>query len=78
MFGPNHILVTWRWDEGRSPGHENENVFWLFKLIQIITGSVKIITVSWEILEIEFKFSKLCLRVSEPTKRFFTQTTAYT
>ena len=23
MFGPNHILVTWRWDDGRSPGHEN-------------------------------------------------------
>ena len=23
MFGPNHILVTLRWDDGRSPGHEN-------------------------------------------------------
>ena len=23
MFGPNHILVTLRWDEGRSPGQEN-------------------------------------------------------
>ena len=23
MFGPNHILVTLRWEDGRSPGHEN-------------------------------------------------------
>ena len=23
MFGPNQILVTLRWDDGRSPGHEN-------------------------------------------------------
>ena len=23
MFGANHILVTLRWDQGRSPGHEN-------------------------------------------------------
>ena len=23
MFEPNYILVTMRWDEGRSPGHEN-------------------------------------------------------
>ena len=23
MFGSNHILVTLRWDDGRSPGHEN-------------------------------------------------------
>ena len=23
MFGPNHILVTLRWDDGRFPGHEN-------------------------------------------------------
>ena len=23
MFGPNHISVTLRWDDGRSPGHEN-------------------------------------------------------
>ena len=23
MFGPNHVLVTSRWDDGRSPGHEN-------------------------------------------------------
>ena len=23
MFGPNHILATLRWDDGRSPGHEN-------------------------------------------------------
>ena len=22
MFGPNHILVTLRWDGGRSPGHK--------------------------------------------------------
>ena len=23
MFGPNHILVTSRWDDGRSSGHKN-------------------------------------------------------
>ena len=23
MFGPNHILVTLRWDDGRSSGHKN-------------------------------------------------------
>ena len=23
MFGPNHILITLRWDNGRSPGHKN-------------------------------------------------------
>ena len=23
MLGPNHTLVTLRWDDGRSPGHEN-------------------------------------------------------
>ena len=23
MFGPNHILVTLMWDDGRYPGHEN-------------------------------------------------------
>ena len=26
MFGPNHILVTFMWDEERSPGHENVRV----------------------------------------------------
>ena len=23
ILGPNHILVTLRWDDGRSPGYEN-------------------------------------------------------
>ena len=23
MFGPNHILITLRWNDRRSPGHEN-------------------------------------------------------
>ena len=23
IFGPNHISVTLRWDDGRSAGHEN-------------------------------------------------------
>ena len=38
IFGPNHILVTLRWDDGRSAGHENvcrrfffqRNLRWLF------------------------------------------------
>ena len=29
MFGPNHILVTLRWDGGRSPGHENVSRWFL-------------------------------------------------
>ena len=28
VFGPNHILLNFRWDDGRSPGHEN--VCWWF------------------------------------------------
>ena len=28
IFGQNHILVTLRWNGGRSPGHEN--VCWWF------------------------------------------------
>ena len=28
MVGPNHTLVTLRWDGGHSSGHEN--VFWWF------------------------------------------------
>ena len=23
MFGPNHILVTLKWNDGHRPGHEN-------------------------------------------------------
>ena len=23
MFGPNHVLVTLRWDDGSSPGHKD-------------------------------------------------------
>ena len=49
IFGPNHILVTLRWDDGRSAGHENVSRRFFFfkgtgsfwKQIQIMTGSVK-------------------------------------
>ena len=89
MFGPNHILVTLRWDDGRSPSHKNVwNLRWLLlKYIQINTESVKTkkLCVSWKIFEIEFKSSKfpsitpkaLCLGASEPTKRLAAQSTAY-
>ena len=38
IFGPNHTLVTFRWDDGHSAGHENfcrqfffqRNLHWLF------------------------------------------------
>ena len=29
MFGPNHILVTLRWRDGRSPGQENVSRWFL-------------------------------------------------
>ena len=42
IFGPNHILVTLRWDDGRSAGHESvcrrfffqRNLRWLFLEIE--------------------------------------------
>ena len=31
IFGPNHILMTLRWDERRSPGYENVCMWFFFK-----------------------------------------------
>ena len=82
MFGPNHIFVALRWDGGRFLGHEN--VFrWFLNSYKIITGSVKTkkSLVSWKMLEMEFKFSKLvksivfrCLRAN---KTLVTQSITY-
>ena len=57
MFGPNHILVTSRWDDGRSPCHE-KCMSVVFKWIQIISGSVKT-KKSCEMFEMEFRFLKM-------------------
>ena len=65
IFGPNHILITFRWDDGRSTDHECLSV--VLKQIQLIIGSIKTIKscVSWKMLEMEFTFSKLVkMRVS--------------
>ena len=61
MFRPNHKLITLRWGDGRSPGHENVCRWFLLEQIQIITGSVKTkkSCVSWKMFEMEFKFSEL-------------------
>ena len=80
MFTPNHKLITLRWGDGRSPGHENVCRWFLLKQIQIITGSVKTkkSCVSWKMFKMEFKFSELFkIIVSEPTKRLAAQSTAY-
>ena len=37
IFGPNHILVTLRWDNGRSAGHEN--ACWLFFFSKELTDT---------------------------------------
>ena len=70
MFGPNHILVTLRWDDGCSPSHDNvcrwffnfqRNLRWLLlKYLQINTESVKTnkLCVSWKMFEMKFKLSK--------------------
>ena len=71
MFGPNHILVTLRWDDRRS---------------QIITGSIQTITgsncvflgkcLTWN-LNFQNRSKALCLGASEPAKRLAAQSTAY-
>ena len=71
MFGPNHILVTLRWDDRRS---------------QIITGSIQTITgsncvflgkcLTWN-LNFQNWSKALCLGASEPAKRLAAQSRAY-
>ena len=39
MFGSNHILVTLRWDDGRSPGHENVSPWFLKRYKQLVGPS---------------------------------------
>ena len=67
MLGPNHILITLRWGDGCSSGHEN--VCWWF--LKKPTNHV--------LWNINFQnWSKaLCSGVSKPIKRLAAQSTAY-
>ena len=50
MFGPNHILLILRWDDGRSPGHKNVCRWFLNRISCVFLGKYS----KWK-----FKFSKL-------------------
>ena len=39
MFGPNHILVNLRWDDGLSAGHENVCWWFLSRYKQLVGPS---------------------------------------
>ena len=39
MFGPNHILLSMRWNDGRSPGHEKVCRWFLYKYKQLLAPS---------------------------------------
>ena len=42
MYGPNYILLTLMWDDGRSPGHENVSRWFLNRSKQLL-GLSKVI-----------------------------------
>ena len=75
MFGPNHILVTLRWDVGRSLGHEN--VCRRFLNPSKLRNRVFLGKCSKWNLNFQNWSKPLCLGVSEPTKRLAAQSTAY-
>ena len=82
MFGLNHILVTLRWDDGRSPGHKNVCRWFLNKYKQLLRQSKLINRVFLgKCLKCNLKFKNwsksLCLGVSESIKRLAAQSTAY-
>ena len=74
MFRPNHILLTLRWDDGRSPGHENV-CRWFLNGCKQLLGSSKLKNrvflgncLKWN-LNFQNWSKPWCLGVSEPTKR---------
>ena len=80
MFGLNHILVTLRWNDGRSPGHK---IVWFLNKYRELLGSSKLRNhvflekcTKWN-LNFQNWSKALCLGVSEPTKRLSVQSTAY-
>ena len=81
-FGLNHILVTLRWDDGRSSGHENV-CRWFLNRCKSLLGPSKLINCvflgkcsKWN-LNFQNWSKSLCLGVSKPTKRLAVQSTAY-
>ena len=82
MFGLSHILVTLRWDDGRSPGHKNVCRWFLNRYKQLL-GQSKLRNRAFpgKCLKCHLKFKNwsksLCLGVSESIKRLAAQSTAY-
>ena len=64
VFGPNHILVSLRWGDGRFPGHETAWWWFVFKGTYagfflnryIKTVKPKKSCVSWKMFEMKFNF----------------------
>ena len=82
MFRPNHILVTLRWDDGLSPGHENV-CRWYLNNYKELLGLSKLRNCvflgkssKWN-LNFQNWLKALWLGVFEPTKRLATQSAAY-
>ena len=78
MFGPNHILVTLRWDDGRCLGHKNA-CRWFLSRYQQLLGPSKLRNrvflgkcLKWN-LNFPNWSKSLCLGFSEPTKRLAAQ-----
>ena len=72
MLGPNHILVTLRWDDGRFLAPENV----LRRFLNRYNYLVDRVFLGKCSEFIFFKMVKWCLGVSEPTQRLDARITA--
>ena len=59
MFGSNHILITLKWNHGHCPTRENVCRWFLNRCKQLLRPTKLTNRVSWNMLEMEFKISKL-------------------